>query len=301
MKTYKKQTEQFDTFDKLIYALKTKYTLSFKQACKQLKCSRSWAQQYIRPNIPCVYLPNGKGTSSANYAKIASLRLNDNILSYGHYSNESIYLDESAFNTFIHDSIVSCTKRSKCAYRTYFIDEKFLYKYYSDMLSLYHKKAYSKMNDLYLSYAKNDYVKSIIHNSIVYQNKRSVAPFIDVPIPATPIKNWNAVHDLMDYGDTEEPIYRKLFCNGCIRVEIILPDKNGVIKNSGKIYYIDDPEPIKQPDTASVINKILSNYPNDKKDEIQKVLNQIIKLDQINITQNSWIKYNNMLGNTITY
>lgn len=44
-----------------------------------------------------------------------------------------------------------------------------------------------------------------------------------------------SVHDMKDYGDTDELIYRDLFKCGAIRVELALPGKNG--KLSKKIYY----------------------------------------------------------------
>lgn len=52
MRNYIPQQQKFNDFSDLIDAAATQYTLSFKDACKALKCSRSWAQKYIRPNVP---------------------------------------------------------------------------------------------------------------------------------------------------------------------------------------------------------------------------------------------------------
>ena len=73
--------------------------------------------------MPNIYIQNGKGTGKANYAKLVSLAVNQQNGSSG-YSNESVYLDEAAFNQFIFESIVSCQKRSKQAYKTFFIEPK---------------------------------------------------------------------------------------------------------------------------------------------------------------------------------
>ena len=62
MRNFIPQQEKFYHFSELINAAKYQYTLSFKDACKALKCSRSWAQKYIRPHVPTIYLTNGKGT-----------------------------------------------------------------------------------------------------------------------------------------------------------------------------------------------------------------------------------------------
>ena len=310
MRNFIPQQEKFEKFSDLIDAAATQYTLSFRDACKALKCSRSWAQTYIRPHVANIYVQNGKGTGKANYARLVSLAVNQQNGSSG-YSNESVYLDEAAFNQFIFDAIVSCKKRSKQAYKTFFIESKHIEAYYRELLTLYYslygerkkeaaEKLLEQIDTLYLKYAKNNFVKDIIHPAIVYQTKRTDADFVDVAVPDVPIIEWKAVHDLMDYGDIEETIYRSLFKEGCIRIEIKLPDKNGEIKDIGKVYYISDPEPIKQITLSeNMTKKILSSY-TDTEDAKRK-LDALIYYDRINIKQSAWIKYNNMLGNTITY
>ena len=131
MKKYIPQQQKFESFPDLVEAATTTYTLSFKGACKALNCSRSWAQTYIRPNVPHIYLSNGMGTNKPNYAKIVSQAINKrNGEEDAPYSYESIYLDEAAFNKFIRDSIVSCQKRSKLIYKSYFIKKEDLTYYY---------------------------------------------------------------------------------------------------------------------------------------------------------------------------
>ena len=164
------------------------------------------------------------------------------------------------------------------------------------------EKLWEEINTLYLKYAKDDYVKDIIHPAIVQHTKRTDAEFIDVEIPNVPIEEWKAVHDLMDYGDIEETIYRSLFKEGCIRIEIKLPDKNGEIKETGKVYYISDPAPVNAIIlNETIIKHILRNYSEEDKKNVEEQLYHLIYNDRINIKQSAWIKYNNMLDNHITY
>ena len=247
MRKFEPQQQRFDTFNDLVNAATREYTLSFREACQSLKCSRSWATKYIRPHVPSIYLPNGKGTGKVNYAKLVSALVNQrNGEEEEGYSNESIYLHKKAFNEFIFGSITSCQKRSKKVYKTFFVEKNRIVEYYQELLDMYYRlesaksskdaeKIWQRMERLYLEYATNNHVE-IIHDSIVFPTKRTEAEFVDVPVPNVPIKEWEAVHDLMDYGDVEETIYRRLFRWGYIRVEIKLPDKYGEIKENGKIY-----------------------------------------------------------------
>ena len=43
--------EYEDKWQQCLNALEYDYTLSFRSACKILKCDRSWVQKYIRPNV----------------------------------------------------------------------------------------------------------------------------------------------------------------------------------------------------------------------------------------------------------
>ena len=254
MKNFKPQDEHFNNLSSLLEACKTKYTLPFKQACQMLKCSRSWAQNYIRPYVPCIYLRNGiRGDvqKGINYAKLISQQC-------GRTSNESIYLDKNAFNEYIFHSIVSCQKRSKRVCASYFMKPDQYRNYLFNLLKLRFKtytynvyecgnydeymQLLKEISELYRQYIDEDILQVI--GTPTSRFKRTDSEYIDVPIPDTPIESWKAVHDLMDYGDIEETIYRQLYQNGCLRIELRLPDKNGEIKSAGKIYYILDPEPI---------------------------------------------------------
>lgn len=314
MKNYKQQTNHFKNFNALLDAATTQYTLSYRDACKALKCSRKWADEYIRPNVPFIYLSNGKGTGKANYARIVSSEVNWRREEKIAYSNESVYLDREEFYNFITSHIVSCQKRSKAICKAYFVKPEKLENYYKDatdlLLRLTNEKKTTtqkilseKLDNLYLEYAANNYVKQYIPRSIVLKTKRTSAKFIDVPYPDCQIEEWMAVHDMMDYGDVEETIYRELFEQGYIRIEVKIPDKDGVIKDKGKVFYITDPNPVESiAPTPAIIDKILQpfNSENDR-NVMEKLIESVCRLDKINITQKAWFDYNAMLGKNITY
>lgn len=311
-KTFRKQDEHFESFNELIEAAKYQYTLSLKEACMMLKCSRSWAQKYIRPHVKSIYLSNGMNPDKpgVDYARIVSEKIHRDQGESG-YSKESIYLDTEEFYSHIKDHIKCCQKRSKRVYKSFFVEPSKLEAYYIELLDLYVKfadernttemiKLRAKIDTLFLDHASNDYVRKIIYPAIVHSNKRTEAEFADVPLPDEAIANWKAVHDMLDYGDTEEPIYRGLFADGYIRIELCLPDADGVIASSGKVYYINDPEEILQPQISdSMRSHILSRHSDPK--EVEELFDQILKYDRINIKQTAWYEYNKQIGNPVKY
>lgn len=72
--------------------------------------------------------------------------------------------------------------------------------------------------------------------------KRGACPVVKCNLPEFQLADMISVHDLKDYGDCDEEIYRQLFLDGCYRLEINIPGENGIL--SKKIYYLK-PEPPK--------------------------------------------------------
>ena len=64
-----------------------------------------------------------------------------------------------------------------------------------------------------------------------------------------------SVHDLKDYGDCDEEIYRQLFLTGCYRLEINIPGEDEIL--SKKVYYLK-PEPPK--DSVELIPISFQDY-----------------------------------------
>lgn len=88
-------------------------------------------------------------------------------------------------------------------------------------------------------------VSEFLEENEVSPTARGQVPRVDVPLPSVPIERWMAVHDLKDYGDTDEEVYRSLFSGGAVRLCLQIPLKGSTEEASEKIFYVDDPEPIR--------------------------------------------------------
>lgn len=244
---------RLENWTDLVDAMQVTYTLGFREACERLKSSRSWMTTHIRPFVPAVYLSSGYGTSKANWVRLAGLRLNKQL-------SDSIYLDELAFDEYVRGCIYSCTKQIKSVPYTYFMDPKSAkaysaeYDHFTDLIGsskdLKDIENYGmKRRTCHLDYIKDDaaylFDDEAPENRIVNVGKRTLVQPVPVPIPDIPINEWMAVHDLKGYGDVDETIYRQLYREGCIRLELHFPDSAGVIGK--KIYYTKDPDWIEDP------------------------------------------------------
>ena len=91
-----------------------------------------------------------------------------------------------------------------------------------------------------LKYLKEDEKKLVKHRA--NSAKRTETEKVPVTLDNVNISEWQAVHDIKKYGDIDETIYRNLFNEGSIRIELKFQDING--KYGTKIYYVSDQEPI---------------------------------------------------------
>lgn len=54
------------------------------------------------------------------------------------------------------------------------------------------------------------------------------------------MEKWVAPHDVKDYGDTDESVYRDFFKKGYVRIELAVPDmKTG--EHGKKVFYAPNP------------------------------------------------------------
>ena len=88
--------EYEDKWQACLNALESDYTLSFRSACKILKCDRSWVQKYIRPHVHYIYLSTGAGRKTTSYTKLASKAINKELtesiwFNTKEYSDQEIY------------------------------------------------------------------------------------------------------------------------------------------------------------------------------------------------------------------
>ncbi len=98
--------EYEDKWQQCLTALEYDYTLSFRSACKILKCDRSWVQKYIRPNVHYIYLSlpaqAEKPPAIQNWLPRQLIK----------ELTESIWFNTKEFDTLIRKSISSCTRQT---------------------------------------------------------------------------------------------------------------------------------------------------------------------------------------------
>lgn len=236
-------------------ALNTDYTTSIKQACQILKCSRSWTTKYIKPHCRYIYLEQ-------TYSRIAAMALNRKSL-------ESVWLNSHDFESLIKSSIQSCSRQTIQIPVEYLVEPKRMaffrdeYKRIDRMIDICKEhrefdqivKLINQKDDLLIKAAKQE-GQTILKNQ-PSRFKRSNSEAVSCDVPAFELSQLKAVHDLKEYGDTDEIIYRNLFLKGSYRLEIGITDQDGVV--SKKVYYLyeDEVDPI---DFTGSVGQILIKY-----------------------------------------
>ena len=243
---------QFESWKDLIDALDTTYTLSFKDVCRILRASRPWANQYVKPFVPSVFINSSQRgdarSGKINWVRMAAMQLDRPDMT------ESVWFHTDDFCAYIKGCVTSCTKQTKAVPLTYLMPadriEEFVAK--REDLRQEIKAAGSPIAIAKLSMAysllpydyfnlENPAVRRLLDNQVRITD-RTKAPHTPVPLPTNFMTTWQAPHDLKDYGDADETIYRDLFRNGSIRIELQLTDEGGKIGT--KVFYVRDPEPI---------------------------------------------------------
>lgn len=240
------------TFDELYQALQTRFTLSTRDICQLLKCSRTWCNRYITPFVQHVYISTGRATkklpngdkisTGVPWLAILNARRENNGLDK---ITDAVWFDKNDFLDYIKRHIVSVTQQT-------------IVKRASDIARPgYLARRRELKNKLDEALSKGDYIaagnlrmaqKAIVYSYLLpgyrdcvalpWQRKKEKPVPVDIDMVAK-INNWVAPHDLKDYGDTDEKIYRELFLFGAIRVEIELPDEDG--RPGQKIFYYTPP------------------------------------------------------------
>lgn len=243
-KRYIPQNEEFSSWEHLLEELETHYTISLKDVCVLLKASRSWVNKYIRPYVRTIYISNGSAYGKTNWVKIASLTLNKPF-------TESIWFHEDDFYEYVLSNIVSITKQVKKVPKTFLMESEEKRKYFEEYKNIKNKlettknikekvKLMRELDICDLKYLKEDEKKLVKHRA--NSAKRTETEKVPVTLDNVNISEWQAVHDIKKYGDIDETIYRNLFNEGSIRIELKFQDING--KYGTKIYYVSDQEPI---------------------------------------------------------
>lgn len=248
----KGRIEKFEIWSEFIEALDKTYTTSFKDACKILRASRGWVNQYVKPFVRSVYISNNRRgdirTGKINWVALAAIQLKRPNMT------ESIWFHTDDFQAYLTDHVISCTKQTKRIPMTYLMPidqvEEFVRQRVEITEKLRHAKFPFEISKLSAQYAmlpelfyRDDPVTQRLLEHEVKVTERTKVPAISVPLPNNYIEYWDALHDMKDYGDADETLYRHLFRNGYIRIELQLPDLKG--KVGKKIFYVPDPFPIR--------------------------------------------------------
>ena len=242
-------------------ALENEYTLSFRDICKSLKCSRSWATRYIKPHLHYIYLSNGAGMSP-NYRRIANKLLNTK-------NSENTWYSETEFKNLIQKYITSITRQTISIPIEELIDKNMLNTFLDQYISLNEIKEAIKTlspkdaedlikrrNEVFLKCTTQKGKK--LWDDYPDPYKRTDTPAIKCTLDNIDVNSFMAVHDLKDYGDIDEEIYRDLFKQGCYKIVLCIPDTDGV--TSEKIFYINSDDQFEISNSKEMLLVKYSNY-----------------------------------------
>ena len=245
--------EEKRTWAEVLAALQETHTMSIRDVCMMLKTSRPWVNKHIKPHVDAVYLnSNRRGDlqTGRNWVRLAAAVLDKEM-------TESTWLHTEQLMGLLKQSVVSCTKQTKRLPVSYLIEGQGRKEEYcrrrTELLERANNLArklspeaqeecielFQKADQLHLEYV-DEAAKELLKNPCSVTARGKVER-IDVEYPGefNPA-DWVAPHDIKNYGDTDEAIYRAFFRAGSIRIELAIPDEAGEV--GFKVYYIQDPE-----------------------------------------------------------
>lgn len=248
-------------WQKCLDELRENYTMSVREACKILKCDRSWVQKYVRPNVHYIYLSSGKGKGKINYVYIAGKLLQREM-------KESVWLHTKEFKSLIKENMSCCSRQTINIPIEYVIAQDKIREFQAEYRRIetgiqqcMERGDFLKLNKL--KGKREDIIKGnlsevgkIIYEKLPSKYKRTKTEAVVCEIPQYDLNDLIAAHDLKEYGDTDEEVHRSLFEEGCFRMELNLKDKTG--KVSKKVYYLEPKE--RFPERCNSVGNILIGY-----------------------------------------
>ena len=247
------------TWAEVLEALEHDYTLSIRDVCRLLKASRPWVNRYIKPHVDTIFLNSNRRAghqAGPNWVKMAGMIIGkDDITESTWYHKDQLY-------KLLSRSIVSITKQIKSVPLLSLMPEDLRPKYLAEKEDLNdrldrtenareEKELIEQLMNLPGKYLEDDAMELISHHVGITQ--RGQAERLEVAYPGEFAPElWVAAHDIKDYGDTDEDVYRHFFRNGYIRIELNVPDANGEV--GAKVFYIPDPDPIDVGREDAVLN-----------------------------------------------
>ena len=251
---------KLDSWEECLNYLQGEYTLSTKNICKLLKCSRNFVSSCIKPYIHHIYISNGFSNKRVNYVRIANMHL-------GSQLDESVWYNKREFYAYIRDHIVSFSRKTIQVPLEWFIEERSLKSFFSEreQFNLITPESPFK----YQEWKTKKTAHLLSHLNLLGQDvfktlpspyQRSLTQSVNVECPhVLHMKSWVTLRDLKDYGDIDETIYRQLFEQGAYHIVLSLPNMDGKI--SKKYYYfVDEDETFSYHYSPEMITLSYSSY-----------------------------------------
>jgi hypothetical protein len=239
----------------ILNALETTHNLTIREMCRILKTGRTWVTKNVVPQISdnMIYLPSHRGNSKnrINWAVVAARQLGRGDII------ETKWFCRQDFYDLISRSIVSVTKQTIRLPVELFVKDKSVfhakYSEYSNKIfevnqnvAMPDMKKISLLNKLYQEQEEfwhtvlSEEMALIVEEGECGKTSRSKVETTHCNYDVvSEIERWVAPHDVLDYGDCDEQVYRKFFAYGYIRIELQIKGKEDKI--SKKVFYLNDP------------------------------------------------------------
>ncbi len=226
------------SYDEAKRLLDEELTMSTKDVCRALKCSRGWVHDFVRPNVPHMRAPRyllserPGDEDSAEIVWYSAPKLKDVVYDHARFFArtkripvENWVKSPAAWRAFFEQherNVASCIERDP--------ERALRIRRNADALL---------MNEL--SHHLDARGRELLSSSVSAKKRKGVEEVRIAPFPLD-FSLWQTVADIKDYGDSDELVYRRLFREGAIRVQVEIPGSDGT--KSKKVYYLPDPKPI---------------------------------------------------------
>lgn len=223
----------------LIWQLCNRFTVGTHQACRLLKCSRTWFQSNVAPSLHYVYI----GVNALPRVKAAKL------------GSDQCRYDAAEFDDFIFPRTAFERLGKAVILEAHVADPEALAARLKDagLADDDIDGCEDGMRRYKMGLAQHALVVDALdeRGKLLYERLKGARSGLEWK-PATPDEavavmdmfqadGWRTVADMMDYGDAAETHYRQLFRDGAVRCSIEIPQGGG--KATRHVMFAPDPEP----------------------------------------------------------
>ena len=254
------KTESGLSWHDVLVSLQTTHTTSIRKICQDLKCHRTWVNKYIVPYVSdnAITLANGYGsknnngnTAKVNWCWAASAALGKEI-------RERTWIDTDKYLQFLLDNVRCSRQTIRVPLESFFTPgslesykkkENILFEQMDKALKEQDFKLAKDFSKL-IEQSRFDFMEEqnaeFLKSQEANPRDRNKLPAVPVSCPWKSLKEvdlkslWMAPHDIKEYGDVDENIYRRFFSTGCIRLSFEFENEDGT--KSQKVFYVEDPD-----------------------------------------------------------